>query len=213
MKRKLLINMVVGILITLFLGSSYGYTTNSINVNFQDLTVDDKILVEGSEVYISLAAIEKMGYDVKWAADSIEIYNPVDLENEERNGSDVEIVDELGNYQGGVFNSKRSGLGTQAYLNGDTYIGQFLNDKIHGEGTYYFEIGGIYVGHFENGIKSGIGKRIYADGREYYGEWDNGLWNGYGSMIDERGTKIYALWENNRMIKYISKTQFKERVN
>lgn len=192
---------------------SYGSSINDVKVYFEGNVIDESVITEGSDVYISIKSVERMGYDIRWISNGLEVVQREKLKNEMQTGNSLELFDSRGTYKGSLIDGKRSGSGTQAFANGDVYIGEFENDKIHGEGTYYFESGGSYEGHFSYGIRSGVGKRIYSDGREYYGEWVNGLWNGYGSMVDEDGSKIYGLWENNRMIKYISKTQFKERIN
>ena len=208
MNRKIMFSIGSILIVSIFSFNTFAASINNISIVFKGDTLDNKVIAEGSDVYVSLDVLTELGYEIRWKSDEVELVEKGQNSNGTVTGVNLTITDETGIYTGALLNGLRNGMGTQAFKSGDVYVGAFKDDMITGNGTYYYDAGGIYEGSFINGIKVGIGKRLYIDKREYYGEWDNGLWNGYGKYIDENGKKIFAVWENGRMIQRVSEKQF-----
>ncbi|UJR34845.1 hypothetical protein I4U23_027626 [Adineta vaga] len=95
--------------------------------------------------------------------------------------------------------SKRYGIGTYLYTNGEKYQGEWFNDQTNGKGTSIFPNGNRYEGDEKNGKRHEYGVCYWANGEKYEGTWSNDKMNGKGKYSwPEKNIQYEGSFKNDK---------------
>ena len=115
-------------------------------------------------------------------------------------GMTFSLVDP-GNYQGGIKDDKRHGVGECTWSDESRYNGDWVDNVRHGNGLFITGDGIKFEGQWVNDVKHGMGILTYSDGQVIEGFWLNDRINGL-CKVKQKGEKDFqqVIFKDDMMI-------------